>query len=117
MSFTLKSTAACLAPAFTSAQNGSPAWPWVTIATVIGGPFLAEFTGVGPDVRWPQATTTTAASVSIGTSNGRRIEPLIDGSLPRFSPLPPRGMPVAITYQRQTDVNAVGAGADKRRIL
>jgi len=32
------------------AQNGSNDWPWVTIATVIGGAFFGEVAGVGPDV-------------------------------------------------------------------
>src|SRR6266480_6640171 len=51
VSATLKSDAACCAPFFTSAQKGSNACPWVTIATVIREP-VTEFVGVVPDVPW-----------------------------------------------------------------
>src|SRR5215472_16827407 len=66
---TLKSDAACCAPFFTSAQNGSNACPWVTIAIVIRLP-AAVFAGVAPGVPWLERparipTTSNAAAALI----------------------------------------------------
>ena len=69
-SATLKSDAACSAPFFTSAQNGSNACPWVTIAIVIRLPTV-EFAGVAPDVPWLEqaaripTNSSAAAAVSL----------------------------------------------------
>ena len=83
VSATLKSDAACCAPFFTSAQKGSNACPWVTIATVIREP-ATEFAGVVPDVLWlehaaranerPNTPAASAATCSLGlmTSPPRR---------------------------------------------